>query len=282
MAEDVVVDLGVLTTWEIAERTSATKLRSSFPPEYLKILPDQKRRNKSILMDAIREEMPDVVIRPQETDPDSGLRGFSLFRETKSKPNAPNVLDPVATVAVDSNGTVYVPTGEADRASLQEKFDQYTDLLSASMVASVLVDAISLLGGTGGVRPAGGVYFVLQDAVDEFKRVTSAAQAAAMQGKTNVYFFTVRKDAETVSALHSAVERDIIQFLKDAEAAILSETIGTKGIETQLNNIRFQMGRFNKFEGALGTFAEKVKAHLVELESSALITQMRLAGGSCE
>lgn len=276
---DIVVDLGVLTTWEIAERTSATKLKSSFPSQYLKLLPDQKRHNKSILMDAIRDEMPDVVIRPQETDPESGLRGFSLFRETKSKPNAPNVLDPVATVAVDTDGTVYVPTGEADRASLQDKFNKYTDLLSASMVASIFVDAISLLGGTGGVRPAGGVYFILQEAVDEFKRIAESVKNSAVVGKTQVFMFTVRKDAETVSAIHSAVERDVLQCLKAAESAIVSETITTKGIETQLTNIRFQMSRFNKFESALGAFAEQVKARLIELESSALITQMRLAGG---
>lgn len=273
------VDLGVLCTWEVAERTSYATLRQHLPVDFIHLLPNQKRHKKSILRDSIRAYYGNdssIVIRPQESD--DVLKGFSVFKETRNKPDSPNDLQAVATIAVDNDGQVSVPTGDADASKIQEFFNNFENLLSASMVSSIFIQAIDKLGGTGGVRPAGGVYFLLHDGVAKFKEIVSAASTAAVQGRTEVFMFTLRKDPKTIDSVHKSIVRELRQFITQTTETVASGSIGKVGLKTQIDEIKRQMSRLNKFEESLGQFSENVKQELETLQQTALVAHMHLLG----
>jgi len=249
------------------------------------MLPDQKRHAKSILRDAVRDYYgvdSSIVIRPQQADEKASLRGFSVFKETKNQPGTPNDLVALCTVAVNNEGDVSVPSGDADVSTIQTKFNMYIDLLSASMVSNLFVDVVTKLHGAGGIRPTGGIYFLLQDQVELFDSVVKAAQKAAAIGSTQVFMFTLRRDARTIDGIHTAVVKELKQFIASTTDVVSSETIGPTGLRTQVAAIQQQLSRLAKFEESLGGFALDVKTELNELCKTALTAQLVLAGRMTE
>lgn len=153
------------------------------------------------------------------------VNGFSVIQVEPEEDRAYPVHD--FSAKVDKDGNVSIQNGYADRGKLQSLFDTYMATLTGMSLGAAMTEILVSLGGRS-LRPNGGVYWIPQCNVDQWKQVADACESASLvhgQDKGNrVYLMNVIMDDHSVRTVCDAVTEEI----NDAATVILEELTNGK------------------------------------------------------
>lgn len=163
----------------------------------------------------------------------------------------------VATITKDTE-MIYVNAFADDidhygvRRQLEDRYPQFRDLLRGAAITDLLTESIvSEWAGTT-LRPSGGVYWLADEYLDRFAKLSAACERASRDSKTTVYRVNHRLDADALRAVHDAivaeVERDTADLVKGVDE--LETTGAVERRRDQAQAIRAKVGTY---EGILGT-----------------------------
>ena len=160
-------------------------------------------------------------------------------------------------------------TGKYDMEVLAD-YSKARGVLATTDIGNWLCDTLTTLGGVP-LRDRGGVYFVPQDRVATWERVTTALQACSLH---KVHRVPAMRSQDAVEAILAAVTADTRKACQTIAEDIGSATLGKRALETRENQTADLLERLDRYEGLLGTRLDELRTAIDETRSAVAVARM--------
>jgi hypothetical protein len=207
---------GALCYWDITKSTSlpmiADGLKSFGLAKYIPEPRTQQSCLRAVLDDVYvpPEKEQRYVVRPVK----NGITGFAVVSE-RPKDHAMPGDDwgtVIATAGFTEDGTLVVEPHDYDKVrAIEDGMRGAAEWLPAASVGKCLSELIEYYDGVT-LRSAGGLYWLNNTALDDWKRVADLFEAASVTANTkpsNVYALSVTADDQMIRAVGNALTDEV-------------------------------------------------------------------------
>ena len=143
-------------------------------------------------------------------------------------------------------------------------------VLATTDIGNWLCDTLTKLGGVP-LRDRGGVYFVPQDRVASWERVTTALQTCSLH---RVHRVPAMRSQDAVEAILAAVTADTKKACDTIVGEIGDGSIGKRALETREEKTAELLERLDRYEGLLGTRLDELRAAIEKTRGAVAMARM--------
>ena len=254
-------DLG-LERYEPAERTDDSAL--------LNALSDYCRGENARL----KREDRDKIVQRRQTRKD----GFEIVDVERQKRQNHYTSDFGAKA---EDGRVCVDnsySGLSLQERLQELFDQQKATLTGASVGKALVELLSDLGAVC-LRDAGGVYWLSEEALDEWAKAAEAVEESALaRGKNQVQMCNLVRNDHSCKAIRDGITQEIQTVAAALAEEITGCTLGEDAMRSRIEQAHKLHDRITAIEESLGETLGNLHAVASTVEQAATLATLQTVG----
>lgn len=242
---------GVVTFWSLSEATDRNALEMALRAVGLADYCPERRTRAAALKDAIHALVGHGDIRTEK------LKGGGWYvcraligRESVTYTHAftAKVVD-----EVEGHHACLSMTGpEAHRLlDLDAQIERQRDFLKPAAVTAMLVRLVGDLRGTT-LRPAGGVYELIETGIDDWRNMAAAVEAAARNNR--IYLIRHRLDEDAIRAVRDAIHAEVEGEVKAIQEEIKDEemALGDRALKARERRAEALEGKVRFYESVLG------------------------------
>ena len=261
MTDDRLSIGGAVVFWRLAKSTNRAQVDEGLGRLCLEQFTPEARSPLACL----RAVLPDVY--PAEKGHKQAVRpikngvgkGFAVVEEDPENAHAGDAWGTVrATAILQEDGAVRLdpPSWEHEEA-LKAGMAGAAEWLTAASVGSALVKLVEWCDGVN-LRPSGGVYWVRDDRLPEWERISEVFERASAQKDAKgtdqppnaVYVMRVVADAQMVRAVGDALTAEVEQELAAIEADIADCELKESACLTRLRKTGLLEAKVKRYETA--------------------------------
>lgn len=195
------------------------------------------------------------LVRPVK----GGRTRLTVVRETPGESHEEgNEYETILNVRVPEGDDPVLSAGE----DVSSQYERERGIVPASVLGGVLKSIVSDLSGVS-LRSRGGVYYLRQHALSEWRKVQDAVRKATHYD-ADVYLLRSQVDVETVRALTAGLSREANAIKESVDAVIDAE----RDPEKVLNSVRATAKKLREYREVIGNSAESVEKLLEETEAN--------------
>lgn len=270
-------DAGATVWWTLAGNVRLDKLREAWLAEGLDahLLPDEPSPEQK-LGRAVRSVGDNrTLARPL------ARRGhWAIVREAVAGEGTMAWLEhkQELTVRIPNGGTLpQFIGGEGDlEAHIQHAFDAQHGLLDRDDVALWLVKVLSNTLYATPLRQRGGLYYVLPNRVDLWRKVAAAVEAAEAG---SCYTLPTVSGDEATRAVLDALVHDVRSEADKYNDLITTGTQGKRALRARVEDCNFLLEKLNQYEGLLGGALQAVRDRVQGVQDAALAAAFVVEAG---
>jgi hypothetical protein len=241
---------GSVSYWSIGGRTDRQKLIDGLKAAGFENHNPDPRTPYSALQLALAEVFGNAttLVRPL-----AKKAGFAVVNETRGNEKTGNEYETLVTATLPPVGQIGLPNLDPP-IKVVEVLTAYATSMAqvpSGSVATCLTKIVAALGGVP-LREAGGVYWVPQASMAQFRQVVAAVEAADPDGKNRVSVMTAVFDESTVRAVADGLRAEVEAEAKRLSEEILSGELGDKAIESRTAEAVSLKKKVERYEADLG------------------------------
>ena len=261
MTDDRLSIGGAVVFWRLAKSTNRALVDAGLTRLCLEQFTPEARSPLACLRAALPDVYPAEKGHKQAVRPiKNGVgKGFAVVEENPEDTHAGDAWGTVrATALLQENGVVRLdpPSWECEER-LKAGMADAAEWLTAASVGSALVKLVEWCDGVA-LRPSGGVYWVRDDRLPEWERITEVFEQASAEkdkdGKDQppnaVYVMRVVADAKMVRAVGDALTSEVEQELAAIEADIADSDLKEQACLTRLRKTGQLESKVKRYETA--------------------------------
>lgn len=219
---------GAFIYWSLAEFSSRSVLLAGLESLGLAKHVPEPRSTAAALRDALTEQFPGVgydVARLANRD------AFEVVEIRRQEYPAANVRTPSLLCRIDA-ATLEVEFAPLDWRAEQivERYNRHRGYLRRAAVGQALVAVVHALGGTS-PRPQGGLYWLPNTRLDEWRRIVQAVEASAVGKQHSIYAIHHAMDAEALRAIRDAIVEEVSADAGKILAEVNEGGLGERALE---------------------------------------------------
>lgn len=259
---------GAVVFWTPAKRVSRERLRDALAPRWTRTLPEP-RPASACLKDALKQTFPDGMVRRLK-DKDA----FIVKEEIRGDDD--NDYLTVGGAAVDEHGTVsfHFKTQDDKRDQVRQQHETQLGLLTGASVTKTLVKILECLGSTT-LRPSGGLYWLPEEHIDEWRKLAAHVESTATEGEFTIFLLPVAKGEDAAKAVLHAIRDEV----ERESAALLADVadVGTRGLENRKRACCELSAKIGRYEGMLGVSLQTLLQRCEQVNQVIVTAGLQLA-----
>jgi len=265
---------GVVTYWRLSW-TDRNRLEQALTAIGLpELLPDQ-RQPTTILRNAMQQLYGGNghLIRPL-ADGD----GWEVVDERKGVQanDYGHILSARVQGETSASIEVSVTTTADQRDAIVTRYDELRDRLHADAVAAMLTRYVSGRCHGTSLRPAGGVYWVPEDQVAQWRRLVEAVEAAAVDANS-VYLLRTAADEGMVTAVRDAITHELQSAAAEIGEDVKSTALGERALQGRVEASKKLSAKLTRYESLLGESLTSVRQSIATAKAAATVAVVRVS-----
>ena len=240
---------GSMTWWTLGPQTDSQILHVGLTQLGLPNYAPKSRTWLMSLKAALGEKFakPEELLRPLRH---KHRNGYTVVIEDKGEHD--NTSSRWVNVGVDKEGQVSVTAGHADCGEVQRLTNHYRRVLPAASVSDMLTDIIH--GQLGGIslKANGGLYFIPEEHLDQWKNVIMVVEAAALEPTSNdLSVIPLEMNEMTLRDIKRSITREIETAAERLRKDITDNELGDEGLLNRAVLARELRDRIRQYENIL-------------------------------
>jgi hypothetical protein len=228
MIESTIQVGGGMAMWVLSEWSDRKPLLAGLTAMGLEKYCPEPRTPPAALKDALSEIFP---LATQLVRPLKDKTGFTVVEESRG--NHTNDYHTLVTAKIDQNLQIEVSPYDAGlTAKIAGLYNTHLGLLRSMNVGAALVKLLANLHGTT-LRPGGGVYWLPETAIAEWKELTEVIEPAGHGKPNSLYLLRTLMDADAVRTVGDAISGEVMREAARIQREIESGDLGERALESR-------------------------------------------------
>lgn len=271
MTDDRLSIGGAVVFWRAAKSTNLAHVQEGLNRLFLDEYTPEQRSPLACLRAALPDAFPVPKGHRQAVRPikNGKGKGFAVVEEQPEEAHAGEAWGTVRATAYldkESGAVVLDPSSWEREKYIAASMEGAAEWLTAASVGSALVKLVEHCDGVA-LRPAGGVYWVRDDRLEEWGAIADVfEQASAKQdGEGNpaapnaVYVMRMVADSQMVRAVGDALTSEVEQELASTEASIADSDLKEQACLTRLRKTGQLEAKVKRYETAFNAPLTRLK-----------------------
>jgi hypothetical protein len=159
---------------------------------------------------------------------------------------------------------------------IADSYRQNRVTVSASAVGQMLVKAVQQLHGTC-VRSVGGVYYLPDGAVDDWRKLCEAVEEP---DGTQITWYEIRLNSSSMRAIGEAITNELTTASQSALNDVSSGKLGKRALENRETEMNTYRQKMREYEGILQSPLDDVRKSLEKTETAIALVKMALVSAA--
>lgn len=260
---------GAVVYWTPAEATNLSVLNDALDRLALGEFKAQARTPFACLKDALAEHFRGRDFLIEALEQDGKNFGFEVVQVIRHEEE--NEYKKLHSFVMNAHLQMAMKPHDGGKATeIVLGFNRQLGLIKAAQLTEVMVKIVEHLGGTR-LRPRGGIYWLPDSQVSEWRGIGKEIQAACAKGATTLYTLTVLKDEDAVRAVRDAITAEIEEQATAIMDDVMKGTLGERALDTRKSQAIELRKKIAMYEdlletglGALTALADKAELAAAE------------------
>jgi hypothetical protein len=171
-----------------------------------------------------------------------------------------------------------VTTTADQRSAIVARFDELNNRLHADAVAALLTRYVSGPCHGTSLRPAGGVYWVPEDKLPQWKRLVAAVETAGETPNSNgVYLLRTAADEGMVIAVRDAITHELTTAAAEIGEDAKSSALGEVALQGRVEASKKLSAKLTRYESLLGESLTSVRQSIATAKQAATVAVVRVS-----